>query len=63
MQKNKAKKKELTFTFLNTPSEKAKRFHAEFMYRMYLEGKIPECDAEKDQIKSAVNSENGKKTL
>lgn len=48
----KKKEKELTFTFLNEPSEKAKKFHAEFMYRMYLEGKIPECNNGEKQIKS-----------
>ncbi|AKN34263.1 hypothetical protein Ccar_25900 (plasmid) [Clostridium carboxidivorans P7] len=42
-------KKELTFTFLNKPSEKAMKFHAEFMYRMYLEGKILQCDNEEKQ--------------
>lgn len=53
MQKSKKKeKKELTFTFLNEPSEKAKKFHAEFMLRMYLEGKVPECDNEEKQAKS-----------
>lgn len=52
MEKCKKKKKELKFIFLNTPSKKAMEFHAEFMYRMYLEGKIPECDNEEKQSKS-----------
>lgn len=48
----KKEKKELTFTFLNKPSEKAMKFHAEFMLRMYLEGKVPECNTEEKQVKS-----------
>lgn len=36
----KKQKKELTFTAVNSPSEKALEFHAKFMFRMFMEGRI-----------------------